>query len=299
MAAEVYARYDDDSGTLTYVVSDTKTKECCVIDAVLDYDVRYSKVSEQCLDECFAYIKENGLKISVILDTHAHADHVSGSFALADRCEREFGYRPRRGIGEHITAVQAVFKDIYHLTDLPIDGSQFDHLFKDGDTFKVGELTFQVLHTPGHTPACVTYYLAGSDGSPGMAFVGDSIFMPDSGTARCDFPGGCSRTLFASVSKILALPPETVVYVCHDYGAGGSRDKKFKTTVAEELAENKHVKAGTTEEDFVEMRTTRDATLSLPRLLIPSIQVNINGGALPDPEEDGGRYLKFPINKFS
>jgi glyoxylase-like metal-dependent hydrolase (beta-lactamase superfamily II) len=232
------------------------------------------------------HISSNKLTLTWLIETHAHADHLSG----APYIQRKLG--GKIGIGEHIRMVQDVFGKVFNEgTEFQRDGSQFDQLFRDGDTYNIGSITAQVLHTPGHTPACTTHVIGDA------AFVGDTLFMPDGGTARADFPGGDARILYRSIKRVLALPPETRLFMCHDYGPGG-RDIAYETTVAKERAENIHVRDGVTEDEFVALRTTRDKTLPQPKLIIPSLQVNMRAGHLPPPDETGRRFLKVPINEL-
>jgi glyoxylase-like metal-dependent hydrolase (beta-lactamase superfamily II) len=239
-----------------------------------------------------ARVRELGAQVQWILETHVHADHLSAAPYLKQSLGGQLG------IGQHITTVQKVFGGLFNAgPDFAHDGRQFDHLFADGETFLIGSLEARALHTPGHTPACMTYVISDPDaaGSPAAAFVGDTLFMPDYGTARCDFPGGDARTLFRSINKVLSLPPETQLYMCHDYQPGG-REVQFVSTVAEERENNVHVKNGISEEAFVAMRQARDATLGMPTLILPSVQVNMRAGQLPEPESNGTRYLKIPLN---
>ena len=233
-----------------------------------------------------AFVRERGPEVAWILETHAHADHLSAAPYLKEQLGG------RIGIGEHITDVQKLFKDLFNVEKtFNTDGSQFDHLFKEGERFTIGALEGHVLYTPGHTPACVTYVIGDA------AFVGDTLFMPDGGTARADFPGGDAATLYRSIETILALPPETRIFVCHDYGPGG-REIAWQTTVADERAKNIHLREGVGESEFVKMRTERDKTLKVPKLLIPSIQVNMRAGEMPPPEDNGVSYIKIPLNRI-
>ena len=282
---EIKAFFDEATNTVTYVVADPASRRCAVIDPVLDYDPKSGRTSTKSADAVIRYVRDAGLTVEWILETHAHADHLSAAPHIQD------ALGGTTAIGEHIKDVQSIFKAVFNTerTFLP-DGSQFGHLFKDGDTFKVGEIDARVLHTPGHTPACLTYVIGDA------AFVGDTLFMPDFGTARTDFPGGDAGTLFRSIQKIFALPPQTRLFMCHDYGAPDRKEFAWETTVAEERAKNIHVKDGTNEDAFVKMRTTRDATLEMPTLILPSVQVNIRAGHLPPAEDNGVSYLKIPIN---
>lgn len=282
---EIKAFFDEATNTVTYVVADPARRRCAVIDPVLDYDPKSGRTSTKSADAVIRHVRDAGLTVEWILETHAHADHLSAAPYIQD------ALGGTTAIGEHIKDVQSIFKAVFNTerTFLP-DGSQFGHLFKDGDTFKVGEIDARVLHTPGHTPACLTYVIGDA------AFVGDTLFMPDFGTARTDFPGGDAGTLFRSIQKIFALPPQTRLFMCHDYGAPDRKEFAWETTVAEERAKNIHVKDGTNEDAFVKMRTTRDATLEMPTLILPSVQVNIRAGHLPPAEDNGVSYLKIPIN---
>lgn len=278
--------YDQPTGTVTYLVSDPEKKVAALIDPVLDYDPNGGRVGTASADKILDQIAEQGLTLEWVLETHAHADHLSAAHHIREKTGAKIG------IGGRIVEVQAVFKPIFDADDVSTDGAEFDHLFEDGETFNLGTEQVKVLHTPGHTPACVSYLIGDA------AFVGDTIFMPDAGSARTDFPGGDAPTLFASVHKILALPGETKIFVGHDYGAGGKREPAWETTVAEQKAKNIHVHDGVDEAAYVKMRTERDATLAVPRLILPSLQVNIRAGAMPPPEKDGNVYLKIPVNRI-
>jgi glyoxylase-like metal-dependent hydrolase (beta-lactamase superfamily II) len=275
--------FDPATYTATHVVSCPATKVAAIVDSVLDYDPKAGRTSTASADQVIAYVEAMGLRVDWHLETHAHADHLSAAPYL----KRRLG--GRIGIGAHIREVQGVFKKVFNAADMHTDGRPFDHLFEDGETFRIGALEARVLHTPGHTPACVTY-VVGDD-----AFVGDTLFMPDYGTARCDFPGGDARTLYRSIGKLLALPPQTRLHLCHDYLPGG-RPAMWQTTVAEQRAANIHVREGIGEDEFVAMRTARDQTLEMPVLILPSVQVNVRAGELPPPEDNGTRYLKIPLN---
>jgi glyoxylase-like metal-dependent hydrolase (beta-lactamase superfamily II) len=281
---DVQAFFDDKTGTVTYVVIDVATRAAAVIDPVLDFDYRSGRTGTTQADRVLACVREGGLTVQWILETHAHADHLSGARYLQSQVGG------RIAIGEHIRQVQATFKKLYNLERnfLP-DGGQFDHLFQDGETFRFGSLEAQALLVPGHTPADMAYLVDGA------AFVGDTLFMPDVGTARADFPGGDAHVLYRSVRRLLSLPPETRVFVCHDYPPK-ARTAAWETTVAAQRASNVHIHDGVTEEAFVKMREARDATLEVPTLILPSIQVNIRAGRLPPAEEDGVSYLKIPLN---
>jgi glyoxylase-like metal-dependent hydrolase (beta-lactamase superfamily II) len=282
---DIKAFFDPATHTVSYVVSDPRTRDCAIIDSVLDYEPKSGRTSTHSADSIVEYVRRAGLQTRWILETHAHADHLSAAQYL----KRALGGMV--GVGEHIKDVQRTFAGVFNLgVDFPSDGSQFDHLFQDGETFVIGEASARVMHTPGHTPACVTYLIGDA------AFVGDTLFMPDYGTARADFPGGDARTLYRSIQKILALPSETRLFTCHDYGAPGRTGFFWETTVGEQRRANIHVKQGTDENAFVLMRTSRDATLAMPTLILPSVQVNIRAGGLPAPESNGVRYLKIPID---
>ncbi|MFN3303380.1 MAG: MBL fold metallo-hydrolase [Roseateles sp.] len=283
-ATSVQAFFDEATGTVSYVIADKASRQAAVVDPVLDFDFKSGRTSTVQADRLLAYLQAEGLTVQWILETHAHADHLSAAHYLRDRVGG------RIAIGEHIREVQATFKKLYNLERgfLP-DGRQFDHLFQDGEVFHIGEVQAQALLVPGHTPADMAYVVDGA------VFVGDTLFMPDVGTARADFPGGDAHTLYRSVQRILALPPQTRVFVCHDYPPA-KRAPAWETTVAEQRAHNIHVRDGISEEDFVRMRQARDATLDVPTLILPSIQVNIRAGQLPPAEDDGVSYLKIPLN---
>ena len=276
--------FDPKTWTVSYVVSDPATGAAAVIDPVLDFDMKSGSTGTESADQVLAYLREHGLKVEWILETHAHADHLSAARYLQEQAGG------RIAIGEHIRDVQAVFKKLYNLERnfLP-DGSQFDHLFQDGETFRIGEVEATALLVPGHTPADMAYLVDDA------VFVGDTLFMPDVGTARADFPGGDAHTLYRSIHRILALPPETRMYVCHDYPPKG-RAAQWETTVAEQRAKNIHVRDGIDEAAFVAMRQARDATLDVPTLILPSIQVNVRAGALPPADDNGVAYLRIPLN---
>ena len=276
--------FDPKTFTVTYVVWDHATRRAAVIDPVLDYDFKSGHTGTASADEVLAYLHSNELQVDWILETHAHADHLSGARYFQQHAGG------RIAIGEHIREVQATFKKLFNLerSSLP-DGSQFDHLFRDGETFRIGELEATALLVPGHTPADMAYRIDGA------VFVGDTLFMPDVGSARTDFPGGDAHQLYRSIHRLLDLPPETAVYVCHDYPPS-SRAARWQTTVAEQRAHNIHVHDGISEEAFVQMRRARDATLDVPTLILPSIQVNVRGGQLPPPDDNGVAYLRIPLN---
>lgn len=282
---QIKSFFDEATFTATHVVTDPATKHCAIVDSVLDYDPKSGRTDTASADEVIAYVEGQGLKVDWILETHAHADHLSAAPYLKKRIGG------RSAIGEHITDVQTIFKKVFNAEpEFRTDGAQFDHLFKDGEEFQIGEMTARVMHTPGHTPACITYLVGDA------AFVGDTLFMPDFGTARTDFPGGDARTLFRSIHKVLALPPTTRLFLCHDYKAPGRHEFAWETTVAEERAKNVHVREGIAEDDFVKMRTERDKTLDMPVLILPSVQVNMRAGDLPPEEDNGVSYLKIPVN---
>jgi glyoxylase-like metal-dependent hydrolase (beta-lactamase superfamily II) len=276
--------FDPKTWTVSYVVSDPATGSAAVIDPVLDFEMKSGSTSTESADQVLAYLRDKRLEVQWILETHAHADHLSAARYL----QQQAGGRV--AVGEHIRDVQAVFKKLYNLERnfLP-DGSQFDHLFKDGEVFRIGEVEVTALLVPGHTPADMAYL------TDGAVFVGDTLFMPDVGTARADFPGGDAHTLYRSIRRILALPPQTKMYVCHDYPPKG-RQPQWETTVAEQRAKNIHVHDGVSEDEFVAMRKARDATLEVPTLILPSIQVNVRAGQLPPADENGVAYLRIPLN---
>jgi glyoxylase-like metal-dependent hydrolase (beta-lactamase superfamily II) len=283
----VEAFLDKDSETFSYVVTDLASKHAVVIDPVLDFDYKSGRTSTQSAELMLAYIKHNELKLDWVLETHAHADHLSAAPFFKDQLGAKVG------IGAHIKQVQGIFKEVFNLEKefLP-NGAQFDRLFSDGEVVQVGTMTIRMIHTPGHTPADLAYFI-----NEEALFVGDTLFMPDVGTSRCDFPGGSASTLFQSITKLLALPEQTRIYVCHDYPTKG-RDYQHQTTVAEQRQHNIHVHDGVTEAQFVEKREARDATLAMPRLILPSIQVNIRAGHMPPADEQGKVYLKLPINQL-
>ncbi|RUO46908.1 MBL fold metallo-hydrolase [Pseudidiomarina aquimaris] len=285
--AQVKAFLDDDSETFSYVVWDAASQAAVIIDPVLDFDYKSGRTKTTGAQRLIDFVRTNNLQLEWILETHAHADHLSA----APFVKSELG--GRIGIGEHIQDVQKIFKEVFDLEKefLP-NGAQFDHLFTDGETFSVGNMQFEVMHTPGHTPADIAYIIDGA-----KAFVGDTLFMPDVGTARCDFPGGSATTLYRSIKKLLALPETTEIYICHDYPPAG-REHEFCTTVAAQRQESKHVHDGVSEAEFVKMREERDATLEMPRLILPSIQVNIRAGEMPPADAQGKVYLKLPINQL-
>jgi glyoxylase-like metal-dependent hydrolase (beta-lactamase superfamily II) len=282
---DVTAFFDEPTNTASYAVVDPATRECALVDSVLDYDQASGRTDKRSADAMVAFVRDHGLNARWILETHVHADHLSAAPYLKQRLGGELA------IGRGITVVQDVFGKIFNAgTEFQRDGSQFDRLFADGDAFKLGGIDCRVMHTPGHTPACVTYVVGDA------AFVGDTLFMPDFGTARCDFPGGDARQLYRSIRRIFELPDETRLFLCHDYKAPGRDEYRWETTVGEEKRQNVHVREGVTEDEFVAMRTARDKTLGMPRLILPSVQVNMRAGQLPPPEEDGRRYLKIPVD---
>ena len=284
MTVDVTPFYDEATGTITYVVADPSARRCAVIDPVLDYDASSGRTATDGIDTVARHVAAEGYTVDWILETHIHADHMTGACHLQDTLGGQ------RGIGAEIVTVQRTFAEIFNLgADFATDGSQFDRLFEDGTEIPLGGLTLKAIHTPGHTPACLCYQTGDA------VFTGDTVFMPDFGTARCDFPGGDARTLYASIRKILSLPPETRVFVGHDYGTD-KRSPAWETTVAAERASNVHVRDEVSEEDFVAMREARDAELGYPKLILPSIQVNMRGGRFPDPETNGVSYLKIPLN---
>ncbi|MGN6579696.1 MAG: MBL fold metallo-hydrolase [Bordetella sp.] len=287
-AMQIEGYFDTHTSTMSYIVLDEASRQCALIDSVLDYDPKSGRTSTASADKLVARVKELGATVQWILETHVHADHLSAAPYLKQKLGGMVG------IGRHITTVQTVFGELFNVgAQFARDGSQFDRLFDDGDRFAIGGLEARIMHTPGHTPACVTYVVG--DGRELAAFVGDTLFMPDYGTARCDFPGGDAHTLYRSIAKVLALPAETRLYMCHDYQPGG-RELQFVSTVAQERAQNIHVHEGISEDEFVAMRTKRDAMLEMPVLILPSVQVNMRAGHLPEPESNGVSYLKIPVN---
>ncbi len=282
----VAAFFDEDSNTFSYVVSDPTSSACAVIDPVLDFDYAAGTVSYAGADDIIRFIQQHKLRTEWLIETHVHADHLSAAPYIQEAVGGKLA------IGEHIDTVQDTFGKIFNAgTDFQRDGSQFDQLFKDGDSYSIGNLTGRALHTPGHTPACMTHVIGDA------AFVGDTLFMPDGGTARADFPGGDARVLFQSIHKVMSLPAETRLFMCHDYAPDG-REVEYETTVAEEREKNIHVNSTVEEGTFVEMREARDKTLDMPRLILPAIQVNMRAGHFPEPEDNQRVYLKIPINAF-
>ena len=279
----IRAFFDEATNTFSYLVADPATKRAAVIDPVLDYDPKSGEVDVRSVEAVLAAAREAGYTVEWSLETHAHADHLSGSPYVKARTGAKIA------IGENIKEVQRIFRPVFNATDLKTDGSDFDRLFKDGDRFKIGGLEVEVIHTPGHTPACISYKIGD------VVFVGDTLFMPDYGTARADFPGGDAHKLYQSIRKLLSLPPRTRLFMCHDYKAPGRDSYAFETTVDEQRTRNVHVHEGVEENEFVAMRNARDATLAAPTLLLPSIQVNVRAGRFPAAEANGMRYLKIPV----
>lgn len=287
MTPAVQAFFDKATNTVSYVVTEPQGRACAIIDPVLDYDQAAGHTATVSADAITAWVKARGLKTEWILESHVHADHLSAAPYLQEQLGGKIG------IGDQITVVQDTFGKVFNEgTAFQRDGSQFDRLFREGDVFMIGQMRGEVLHTPGHTPACLTYVIGDA------AFVGDTLFMPDFGTARCDFPGGSSAQLYDSIQKILALPDDTRVFVGHDYKAPGRDDYAWETTVGEQKALNVHIGQGRSLKDFVEMRDARDATLGMPRLILPSLQVNMRAGQMPEPDAQGDVFLKIPVNKL-
>ncbi|MDA8603268.1 MBL fold metallo-hydrolase [Alphaproteobacteria bacterium] len=283
---EVTAFFDKASSTISYVVKDPNSASCAVIDSVLDLDYAAGRIGHDSADAIIEHVRSNNLTLEWIIETHVHADHLSAAPYIQEQLGGALG------IGDQITVIQDTFGKIFNEgTEFQRDGSQFDRLFKDGDTYTIGSMTAQVMHTPGHTPACNVHLIGDA------AFVGDTLFMPDGGSARCDFPGGSAEQLYDSIQRILALPDETRLYMCHDYGPGG-REISWETTVRDERTENIHVGNGKTKAEFVEFRTARDAQLAMPKLIVPSLQVNMKAGSLPQADDTGPAYFKVPINQL-
>jgi len=281
---QIEAFFDPATWTISYLVLDPTSLRCALVDTVLDYDPKSGRTSTTQADRLIARVRELGASVDWLLETHVHADHLSAASYLAERTGGPIG------IGAQITRVQRVFGTLFNAgPEFTRDGSQFDHLFSDGEEFSIGGLRGRALHTPGHTPACMTYVIEDA------AFVGDTLFMPDYGTARCDFPGGDARTLYQSIHKVLNLPPETRLFMCHDYLPDG-RELRYQSTVAEQRASNVHVHEGISEAAFVAMREARDATLEMPVLILPSVQINMRAGSLPPAEDNGVHYIKIPLN---
>jgi glyoxylase-like metal-dependent hydrolase (beta-lactamase superfamily II) len=280
---EIRGFFDEPTNTVSYLVWDPATMEGVVIDPVLNFDHRSGEATVQSADAMLAQAKTLGIKLGTVLETHAHADHLSGAPYIKLKTGAKVA------IGEHIKDVQKIFRPVFNALDVSGDGSEFDHLFKDGERFKIGNLDGEVIYTPGHTPACVSYKIGDA------VFVGDTLFMPDFGTARADFPGGDAHALYRSIRRVLSLPPQTRLFMCHDYKAPGRDQYAWETTVEEERVRNVHVREGVSEDDFVKMREARDKTLATPLLLLPAIQVNIRAGRLPPAEANGVQYLKVPV----
>ena len=281
---DVTAFFDEPTNTVSYVVKDPNSKSCAIVDSVMDIDYAAGRITYESADKIIAFVLEHRLNVEWLIETHVHADHLSAAPYLQQKLGGKIG------IGDNITVVQETFGKVFNEgTAFQRDGSQFDRLFKDGDEYNIGALTAFAMHTPGHTPACMTHVIGNA------AFVGDTLFMPDGGSARADFPGGNARTLYRSIQRVLALPNEMRLFMCHDYGPNG-REIRWETTVGEQRAHNIHVRDGITEDQFVATREARDKTLDMPKLIIPSLQVNMRAGALPPPDESGKRFLKVPIN---
>jgi glyoxylase-like metal-dependent hydrolase (beta-lactamase superfamily II) len=287
MTPDVKAFFDKSTNTISYVVRDPNGSSVAIIDSVLDFDYASGRTDTASADAVIAYVLREELNVEWILETHVHADHLSAAPYLQENLGGKIG------IGQQITVIQDTFGKVFNEgTEFQRDGSQFDALFRDGDAFHIGQMRGNVMHTPGHTPACLTYVIGDA------AFVGDTLFMPDFGTARCDFPGGSAEALYDSVQRILTLPDETRIFVGHDYCAPGREEFAWETTVAEQKAKNVHIGQGAARDAFVKMRTERDATLGMPKLIIPSLQVNMRAGHMPEPDDAGDVYLKVPVNKL-
>ncbi len=287
MTPEVTAFFDEATNTVSYVVQDPAGRGCAIIDSVLDFDYASGRTDTRSADEIAAWVTDRGLEVQWILETHVHADHLSAAPYLQEKLGGKIG------IGANITTVQDTFGKVFNEgTAFQRDGSQFDQLFQDGDSFHIGQVRGDVMHTPGHTPACMTYVIGDA------AFVGDTLFMPDFGTARCDFPGGSAQDLYNSIQRILTLPDETRIFVGHDYKAPGREDYAWESTVGAQKAKNVHVGGGTEAQAFVKMREARDATLAMPKLIVPSLQVNMRAGHMPEPDDQGDVFLKVPVNKL-
>ncbi len=284
MRPNVHAFFDPDTWSLTYIVQDPNSGSCAIVDPVLDYEAASGQTTTESADEVVAKVEAENLTVEWILETHVHADHLSAAPYLQKRLGGKIG------IGAHITEVQNIFGNLFNAEpEFHRNGSQFNQLFADGDTFAIGGLTVTAMHTPGHTPACMTYHIGDS------LFVGDTLFMPDFGTARCDFPGGNARALYQSIQRLFTLPPETRIFMCHDYMPNG-REMRYETTVGEQKKFNIHLHDGISEDEFVTMRSAKDKTLGMPALMLPSVQVNMRAGELPPPEDNGIRYLKIPLD---
>jgi glyoxylase-like metal-dependent hydrolase (beta-lactamase superfamily II) len=285
MSPKVTAFFDPDTFTITYVVQEPEGSACAIVDSVLDFDYASGRTDTRSADMVIDFVKREGLEVQWLLETHVHADHLSAAPYIQEKTGGKIA------IGENITVVQNTFGKVFNEgTEFQRDGSQFDHLFKHGDSFHIGQMRGDVMHTPGHTPACLTYVIGDA------AFVGDTLFMPDFGTARCDFPGGSADMLWESVQKILTLPDDTRIFVGHDYKAEGRDHYAWETTVGDQKRLNKHVGEGKSKDDFVAARNARDAQLAMPRLIVPSLQVNMRAGEMPPPEDNGISYLKVPVN---
>ncbi|MGB2023977.1 MAG: MBL fold metallo-hydrolase [Litorivicinaceae bacterium] len=284
MGPNVHAFFDPDTWSLTYIVQDPNSGSCAIVDPVLDYEAASGQTTTESADEVVAKVEAENLTVEWILETHVHADHLSAAPYLQKRLGGKIG------IGAQIAEVQNIFGNLFNAEpEFQRDGSQFNQLFADGDTFAIGGLTVTAMHTPGHTPACMTYHIGDS------LFVGDTLFMPDFGTARCDFPGGNARALYQSIQRLFTLPPETRIFMCHDYMPNG-REMRYETTVGEQKKFNIHLHDGISEDEFVTMRSAKDKTLGMPALMLPSVQVNMRAGELPPPEDNGIRYLKIPLD---
>ncbi|MGB0944509.1 MAG: MBL fold metallo-hydrolase [Marinomonas sp.] len=282
---QVTSFFDHATNTVSYIVTDNKSRTCAIIDSVLDYDAASSQTSTQSADVLIEHIKENVLTLKWILETHVHADHLSAAPYLQEQLGGQVA------IGQEITQVQGIFTDLLNLKDTcATDGSQFDLLLNEGDELALGDTLIQVLHTPGHTPACISYYVDGA------CFVGDTLFMPDYGTARCDFPGGDANTLYHSIQKILSLPDETLIFTCHDYKAENRDHYAWQSSVLEQKQSNLHINHKINEAEFTQMRSTKDATLNMPKLIWPAVQINMRAGKLPESETNGASYLKIPVS---
>ncbi len=282
---DVKAFFDAPTNTISYVASDPRTRRCAVIDPVLNYDQAAGRISTESARRLIAYVREAGLQVDWIIDTHVHADHLTAAPFIRERLGGQIG------ISEKISSVQEVFSDLFNEDhSFRTDGSQFDHLFRDCETYRVGSITARAIHTPGHTPACMSHVIGDA------MFVGDTVFMPDFGTARCDFPGGDAGTLYDSVQKLFTYPDETRVFVCHDYMAPGRDVYAWETTVGEQKRYNVHLRTGTSRDEFISSRIARDTTLAMPKLILPSVQVNMRAGHMPEPEDNGRCYMKIPIN---
>ena len=286
MQPEVTAFFDEATNTVTYVVIDPGSKQCAIIDPVLDYDFASGRTATVTAERLVRYVEDNGLQLEWILETHVHADHLTAAPYIKDKLGGQIC------IGSHIKSVQEVFVKLFNISDVAADGSQFDRLLTDGDELPLGSMQIQVMHTPGHTPACKTFVVEDA------AFVGDTLFMPDFGTARCDFPGGDAAVLYQSIQKIFALPGDTRLFMCHDYKAKGRDEFAWETSVAEQREKNVHIHDGISEVEFVAFREGRDKELGVPKLIIPSIQINIRGGYFPATEGNGTSYLKVPLNQL-